>query len=590
MAVAMELERSEGAPAREGPIDSRIDQKKATADVLEHFESSYAFLRPFFDRWLRFYRIYRCYQPPKTRPWRANIVIPVGFANIEHGTAVTMDAWSQRPAIRVLPREGTDYEGAQVVEDYLQWEDDDMSAYLARYEVTKELLMYGTSWGKVFWDWKAGRNQVDSVSVFNLFPDPAAESLEDAGHVIHRSLRSAGHIRRLAKMGVYEIEEADIERLAKAGLGFTMEGERLLGEVITDSRLWSNRIEVLEEWTDDWVTTVLNREITVRAHPNRFPHGRKPFLRYIDHAVPHELYGIGELEVIEKLVDELSDIRNQRLDIVSQVINNVLVASRMAGIDPEDLIMRPGGIIWANDVNAVRPLITQGANLAIGVQEEQITRFDIQEATGNWGYNQGQAPARRETATTVLALQRAAGTRFTAKVRWNEESALRQEARMRMENAQRFMPPSRWIRVTGKDPRQVSREQIQGVYDYIPLASSAEPKEIRRAQIAQILPYLLQSDRIRDDKFLGWLLDLFGVKEKEHFLRTDEEMQQVMLQKAMLTAGAKGAGGPGAGRMPTMLGAGGGPGETPQGLEDIAALSGEDTDLVSQLMGGATER
>lgn len=589
MAIAQEVVQANQTLGIERPIDPKIDEAKALSDVREHFERSWNFLRPFWDRYLRFYKLYRGFIAPKTRPWRANIFVPIPFANVEHGLATMMEAYFSSPPLnKVFPREGNDYRSAMIMEAYLAWEDDDMSIFLPTHETTKELLTYGTGWSKVYWDWGSNRNQVDSVSVFNLLPDPSCETLDDAEWIQHRALRSPGYLKRMAEMGVYEITPGEIDSLAEAGLGYTMQGEQLLQSVGLDARPDRKRVEVIEEWRlDGSLIVVFNRQKVVRARIRRvFPHQWYPFVRWIDHTVPHELLGIGELEVIEKLVDEIVDMRNQRLDIVSLLINNVLIASKMAAIDPDDLVMRPGQIIWANDTNAVKALV-QANMTGLGVQEENVSRFDIQEATGNWGYNQGQVPQRRETATTVLALQRAAGLRFTAKIRWNEESALKRSAKIRMANAQKFLTDERWIRITGQPiPQRMFRDQIQGEFDFVPAASTAEPKEAKRAQVGQLLPLMIQSPRINDYELWDWILDLYNVKEKEKFLLDDEEMMQRALQMQMMAAQVQGQAAAGAQGQQTALSAGATPVGAPEPgtpPETVEQISPEDLQLAQSL-------
>lgn len=549
--------------------------------VVGDFEDSRAFLRPYFERFLRFYRLYRAYATPRSRPWRANVFVPIPFASVEHGVAAITDAYSQRPTFSVLPREGSDYTGARTFEGYLEWEDDAMGFLLKLFSTTKEQLLYGTSWQKTVWDWGAGRNAVEDISVFNGFPDPYAESLDDAEFFIHRARRSPSWIRRMVRGGFYDLGDnvdvdAEIERMARTAWSQTMDGEQLLGNVGLDGRVNANRhgrIEVLEWWSRDMVVTVLNREKVVRAFRNRYPHESIPIARYVDHFVPHELMGIGELEVTERLFDEINDIRNQRLDVVSLALNNILLASRQAGIDENTLIWRPGQIVWANDINGIKPMVQiQGQGPALGVAEEAQARFDIQEATSNWGYNQGQVPNRRETATTVLALQRAGGMRFASKIRFSEHDALKRQAVQRMANAQTFMPARRWIRITNQEPVQISREDVLGQYDYIPIVSSAEPIEAKRAQLGQILPLLMTNPAVNDAKVIEWILDLYRVREKSHFLLSPEQMQAKVVMQAMARASGRGGLGAAAGSpagSPTMIGAGGGAGPQPS-MEGIA--------------------
>lgn len=577
---------------RAGMVAPGTDRAKAVGEVTERFNDSYQFLLPYFERGLRFYRMYRSFRPPKTRPWRANVFVPIPFANTEHGLSTLMEAWTIHPFHRLLPRERNDYHAARVVEMMLEWEDQDMQIFLPTYSTNKEMLLYGTSWEKYTWDWRAERNKVEAVSFFSLFPDPWGEDLDDCSWVIHRAIRTEEYGHQQVDTGLWDLTHDEVRTLAAQGFGPTMEREQLLGEVSLDGRRQDTRgrLEVLEEWTDSRVRTVINRAKLARAHDNRFPHGRKPFGQWVDHRVPHEIMGIGELEIIEKLVDELNDIRNQRLDVVSQLINNVLVVARSAGVNPNTLIMRPGQIIEANDVNQVKPLVS-GGNPALGVQEEGMVRFDIQEGTANWGYNQGQTPMRRETATTVLALQRAAGLRFTTKVRLNEHTAKYRQVQARIANLQRFMPPAKWVRVIGEGsglPIQVLRDDMQGRFDYIPLGSTAEPKEVKRAQLGQLFGYLLKHPRMDDEKFLRYVLDLYNIRDSQMLLSDEQMYQRMQMMQAMQALSALGgAGGQGGGgQMPTMIGAGGGPGDVPEEMGDVGTGGGDEHAIIRAAMQG----
>lgn len=562
-------------------MDSGIDTKKALDGVLEHFSESKKVLLSLFPTWLRYYQLFRSWQQPKSRPWRAQVFVPIPFASTMHGLAMLMEAWWTQPFIRVFPRRGTVYNAAKAAEGYLDWEMYDMTGFLPLYGGNQDMLLYGNGWMKPYWDWIADRNTIESVSPFNIFPDPSAEGVDDADYVIHRALRSKAYCLRMAKEGLWDISEDEVEKLALGGLQYREQGDDLLTQIGGPSLLYKNRLEVLEDWVGDGVpTTILNRAKVVRAKKEPvFPHKRKPFVQLADHALAHEMFGIGELEIIEKLCEELNDYRNQWLDISSLKINNVLIASTMAGIKPESLVMKPGGIIWATTTDAVKPLV-QGGEPALGVQHEQLIRFDIENATGNHGYSQGQTPSRRETATTVLALQRASGTRFTLKIRWNEEAAIRRMARMMLRNAQEFMPPVRWVRITGQQmPVELHRDQIQGDYDFVPAASSAEPREAKRAQLAQILPLLLQHPRLDDQGFMDVLFDLFGLsKEKEKVIMSDEKMlQRLQMMAPFKQQGQGGVASPDMGV--------GGMGSLPP-LEGIAGASAPNPELVNQLLGG----
>lgn len=527
-------------------IDRGFDPEKLQQFVLDAFIRTEGYLATYHSRWIRYYQMYRAISPERKRIWRANIFVPIPFSEVEHGLADWMEYWfSRRPMAPITPRTSDDTEAAKVMEAYLDWEADDIPLFVPMYEAGKDCLLYGTGWQKVTWDWVRERNNVEALSVWQVYPDCAADNVDDARWIIERRLRPKSWVKRMARIGIYSISEEEIDRLDQ-GPVYNTPGDQLIGIADLSSDVWRDTVEVMEAWLADppVVVTLLNRSKLVRAHANPFPHGMKPYVRWVDYHVKGEMLGIGEIEIIEKLVHYINDIRNQRLDAVTLMLNNVLVASRTAGIDPEDLDLKPGAVIWANEVNAIKPLI-QSAPIPVGHQEEQIAMFDIQKATANWGYNQGQTPLRRETATTVLALQRAAGKRYGLKLRMAEEVSFKRQVYMRIVNAQNLMPDERMIRVVGEDGRvglrQIRKDDLRGTLDYIASATPPEPREVKRAQIAQILPILLQHPMVNHRALLSWLLDLYGLARDKHlFLLPDEDA----LRQAAILQAARGGGGP----------------------------------------------
>jgi hypothetical protein len=437
-----------------------------------------------------------------------------------------MEPWNQRPVIQVYPRGGNTYDEAKAVENYLQWNLDAMPAYLPIYSSTKEEMIYGTGWGKVLWDWNVDHNVIESITPWNLYPDPAAESVDDAEYIIHRSLRSPAYLKRAARMGFYDVEEDLIDKLAKEGFGWVEEADNLLAEVglggMDDPG--KNRVEVLELWREDpnYVLTIFNRRLVARLSPNRYPHKKKPFFRLVDHPVPHELFGVGELEITEKLIDAINDAESQKFDVASLAINNVLAYNRQAGIDPEELIMRPGAMVGVDGrpQDAIMPLIqnVQG----IGLAGEEVTRLTnyLRDATGDYEYNQGQTPKRRETATTILALQRASSKRFTTKMRWNEEDGLTKMAEMMISNAAKLGPAQQWIRVAGSNaPQQLELEALNGQWDFIPIISTAEPRDMVRRRFVEVLPILSQLPGLDVAGLVDYVTDLFQIPKEKVFAK-----------------------------------------------------------------------
>src|SRR5690606_9129781 len=88
-----------------------------------------------------------------------------------------------------------------------------------------------------------------------------------------------------------------------------------------------------------------------------FHHGGKPFVAIVDTPVPNEFWGIGTVEAIADLQEELNSWRNLRMDNAKLAVHRMFAASRFANINPRALKWRPGGVIWGDDLQDVSKVI-----------------------------------------------------------------------------------------------------------------------------------------------------------------------------------------------------------------------------------------
>ena len=71
--------------------------------------------------------------------------------------------------------------------------------------------------------------------------------------------------------------------------------------------------------------------------------GRSPFSRAVYIDVPGSIYGMGIMEMLEQIQDDLNEGANQRKDNVSLILNRMFAILEKAIVSPKDLVSRPGG-------------------------------------------------------------------------------------------------------------------------------------------------------------------------------------------------------------------------------------------------------
>ena len=530
--------------------------------VITDFEAARMTRIPHEERWLRWYKLYRSYTEKKDTG--ANLFIPYTFSIVETVMPrLITTIFASRPYIGVLPVNQASVETAKMHELLLDYQ---LTQRINTIEVAslwiKEALMYGTSFLKTMWRYESRwmkhntskmnlfgvsvGNKVEEietviyddpdvvhVDLWDIFVDPEATTIDDAEYVIHRVYRTKEYLKKQAAAGLYSNLEG-IESSYTSSESELSADDRLDAVGLSRTKKQDDRIELLEYWTDDRVIVVANRSQIIRNEENPYWHCKKPFIRIVDHPVPHELYGIGEIEPIEYLQYELNDTRNQRMDNVNLIINRMWKVLSSSELNPEHLISRPGGVIQVNDMNEIEPLPVEDVTASAYAEEAEIKR-DIDRTMGVYEYARGETTDRRETATTASILSNAANERFKMKVQLMEDMGLRRLGLMLIQLNQQYIDHERVIRIVGDDGvhfQKLSPEDIAGEFDVMPIGSTVEPivnKDIRLSQLLNLYSNIKDSPYIDQAAFLKRILEVADIKDTERIII--QQQQQAPVQQ-----------------------------------------------------------
>ncbi len=556
----------------------------------KHRDNSYK------ELWARCYKRWRNYVDALIDPQtnqvvtdRSNISIPYTFVQVETILPRLVETlFAARPYVTVKDREPSDLPNAKNMEVLLDWQMNE------RFDIRdlfhnglKEVCIYGTGIAYTGWKWEQReiiKKQLlpvtepdpltgEEIPVYDeygnevtdwqpvrineieyddpdpkfidlglFYVDPAAEDIDDARYCGHDEFQTKEQLQRLVDQGVYKIDwkkvpkdrnrnEARDYRLSQVGLPTT---DDQIAESDEDALY-----RVTHYWEDNKHVVIINRAYIAAEGENPYWHRRKPYRKGVYMAVPHEFYGMGIVEMLEDLQDELNTERNMRIDFRAFLLRRMFKVRRGANINKKQLKWRQGGIIEVDDMDDVAEFGVSDMAGSSFTQETTIKQ-DMRDCAGAHDVVMGTSQ-NRETATTTMTKDNNASIRFKLIINSLEKKLLVGVARLIMQMNQQFIDATKWIRVNGEDgsnvPMQINPEDIQGEFDLIAAGSSVEPlanKEAFKQRMVELYQVAGQDEiytlfpekRVR---LLKKVFEAFDIKDSEHLLPTDEEFKQAML-------------------------------------------------------------
>jgi hypothetical protein len=474
-----------------------VRNEKIAKEISKKISTSSTWREPFKQKWDRYYKLYRTYLEKKNYPWQANIFVPYAFSTIE---TIVPRLVSSKPQIDVLPREKEDSLYAMLQAKIIDFEWDTMEMEQIMPDFIRQALIYGTSIMKLSWEKKTrmiekqvavdedfeemGFKKVEAeevvkdcpsaelVDLYDFFWDPNGYDIDSCAWVAHRTYRSYDYLVDLQKQGIYKNVNLLKDFADKMYMGENDKSERQSAVNSSDPKAYGSggtnesNIELIEYWEDNRLVTLANRKFVIReekSNPNQ--HGKKPFIRLVDQSVPKEFLGIGEIEPIETLQYELNDMRNQRMDNASMILNRMWIVENAANVDEDELVSDVGGVVHTDDINGVQPILMPEVPNS-SYREETLIKADIQQTTGITDYTKGVASdaMANETATGIALMQEAGSSRLRLKM-MNIEAAVRRMGELMSSLNKQFITEEKVIRIVGDTGIEWVNVKPQDLYD-----------------------------------------------------------------------------------------------------------------------------
>lgn len=536
-------------------------QVKAQQLVADRFERARSFRTTSQDEiWKRSYNNWRGILDQSLYPWRSKLFIPWSFTVVE---TIIPKVFARDPKWRALAR-NPDFpaDGPRVVQDLLTYQWNRMGMRLKMYDYIKDSLMYSKGFAKVHWNFKTkvttiqepivGENdeitfkevkksnieyddpKVDIVDPFDIYVDPDATSLGDAGYLIHRKTVPLSEVKNNPNYkNVDKIKQASY---ADQYMDKLTRYEASNGVPQKDKH--KELVEILEYWEQDRLVVVANRGVVLRDSPNPYHHKQIPFVELDDYRDPHKYYGQSELSVIDPLQREINAIRNQRRDYDNLALNPVVRMIPGTLRNPNSAVMAPGNVWLVSDLNSMD--IFQMPQLQGTASEiEERTAGDIKMSVAIDEISIGLLPEnpQRRSATEVVTAQSMAGKRFAIKIALLEE-AVKKIGQLVFALNQQFLDQERMIQIVGQRGAQewvkLGPEDIRGEYFIDVETGSMLPKDeiAARQEAVQLLQYItpiispvIQTNPAVIMPVIRMVLDTFELPGKQEIM---DELQSAL--------------------------------------------------------------
>lgn len=488
------------------------------------------------------------------------------------------------PKIVYIPREEQDRIAAKIYTNLFSYWYDKTNAFPTIVNWVKDALIYGTGIVKVEWfasPLETGKQyvmnefglpavkldengeplpefetveytyrtfdepRITNVNIYDFFFDPDASSIEDARWVIYRYYTTFDELEALNKSaeqyGEKRFNKAALKRLREQSAGVKDRGQYertrrkvndLLSEVPGEKD--KREVEIWEMWEPNRKTIIGNQSEVLSDEENPYWHKQIPFIRIVDSLVPHDFYGKGEIEPVEKLVHVLNTVQNQRITNVNRILSPMWKAKMT--VDDEELQFTDNGIIHVDDLQDADVItIPNVTGTAIA---EQNTLYDtMQRALGVTDYVQGlQTPG--QTAKEVEIKTAQANARFSHKVKLFEQMGLKKLGELVYKLYQQYVTSEKVIRIVGKDGDQwvkINPKDLIGSFDVEPESESTLEQDnqgeyAKFSNLFSVLqPYFKQTDPmtgasvgfVNDREMVLELIRRSGEQEPDRFIETD---------------------------------------------------------------------
>lgn len=443
------------------------------------------------DKWDEWMRQYESYRPDKAEDeWQSDIYVPTTTSIIEAQLSEMIDQ-NIRP--RVLARGVEDKPKATVMNSVIDYTWEIGRADIEVYKLIKNALIYGTGVAQEYYR-RETRDVEQLVEIsptegekyekvtINDFDDVYMETLRLQDFFVDEKARSFnGSYAAKDAVRRYVMREDEFKNFFKGKVWDPLNnvkkvrrgGDTNYYEFFKppEAEDQQDLIEVLWYWSvgptpgepdrADNLIIVAN-DVCIRRGPMPYAHKKLPFVRAVDILKPDHFYGKGECELLESIQEEQNTLRRQILDRNHLDIDKTfLVSSQETGLDEEDVIARPHGIIPVNDPDLIKPLEYSDVPRSVQISLEQL-KDDAVRVTGQ--DDRMTSVQTLGTATEAAILKEATLKRLRSKMWLLRNTAIYQVGMLRESNIRQYYTVPKVEKIVGEKSTEDYKKAVREAY------------------------------------------------------------------------------------------------------------------------------
>lgn len=491
------------------------------------------------------------------RDWGGHLIIPYAYATTE---TVVPRVIANAPRFIAKALKSEAEERKAVIQDAVNQQLSDIDLELKLNPVARRACKLGLGVAFTYWQEEKrqvvqwGRNlvgqkvpkqttvtgrkgaQVEDVDIYDWLWDPSAKSIETCQDILYRTWRPFSYIKEKVESG--EWLKVDLDAVEKMGRGEKRtslwagrnEAQGFSTNASEGSDSDVGRVhEVWQYFTRDRVVTILDEALIVQDDVSPFFHRELPFQIYRPTPVEGQLPGLGVIDAIRDLIDELSTMRTQRRDAATYKLNPPTFYSR-GMIERRHMKTGPG--VWVPVTGDIKEAVWQppmGDLPGSAYTEEDRLKADIEMTSGVSDPIAGGSGADTpgaETATGIQLLQAAANVRIGLMARLMLLETLKPFGRQVLELNRQHQIEGEEIRVADQQSPEgyrfetIAPEDWQLPLELVPEEHSNEPENrpSKISEATQLYQNTQGDPNVNPQERLRFLLEAYGVRDADAWL------------------------------------------------------------------------
>lgn len=484
----------------------KIEEQELKREIYEQFSLSKRYLDPVHERMNQQEELYRTYIDKNNYPHNARVFDPRVFRVIE---TVTPRMVANEPTGSFYPTESGDVLTTQIFNALIKydWRRAEMFPKLVNF--VKSMLIFGTSFGRTYWDFRERTRQrmvpkeingrmvwtpkdteeilvtefdgpnFEVLNIYDCFPDPNATNMHNMRWFIYRTFKTIKELKQENETrgteyykNLKELEQKIMDKKTGKGQGdINAEGMEwrehrrtmLSTEDFTGEDSSNPELVILRRFTPEgWCDYAIEHDTIIREVENPYFHGDIPIIHGVDYPYPGELYGMGEIEPVDRIQRAINAVLNQRLDNVQLTLKTMWKVKKNAQVDLHTLVSAPGNVVMTGDMNAVEPIQIPDVTGPTFVQTMNYLTSALQNGTGitdyTIGLNTGVNTAN-ETATGTRLIQQEANAQFKLKIQLFNHMVIERIANQWKDLRIQYTTDDQKLRIIGKESVDYLRNQ-----------------------------------------------------------------------------------------------------------------------------------